>query len=70
MICSSVYRDRFIRPSPSGPDSTSSRLIFRGACHAVEKLTRDQRRECRRHHFARRVVLRYLDVDYFSITRA
>jgi len=32
MICSSVYRDRYIRPSPSGPDSTSSWLIFRGAC--------------------------------------
>ncbi|MFL5265927.1 MAG: isochorismatase family protein [Stellaceae bacterium] len=30
-ICSSVYRDRFIRPSPSGPDSTPSWLIFRGA---------------------------------------
>jgi hypothetical protein len=27
----SVYRDRFICPSPSGPDSNSSWLIFRGA---------------------------------------
>ena len=35
MICSSVYRDRFIRPSPSGPDSSSSWLIFRGACHTI-----------------------------------
>jgi hypothetical protein len=33
MICSFVYRDRFIRPSPSGPDSNSSWLIFRGARH-------------------------------------
>jgi hypothetical protein len=29
----SVYRDRFIRPSPSAPDSSSSWLIFRGARH-------------------------------------
>src|SRR4051794_39394464 len=34
MICSSVYRDRFIRPSPSGPDSISSWLSFRGARHS------------------------------------
>ena len=34
MICSSVYRDRFIRPSPSGPDSSSSWPCFRGARHA------------------------------------
>src|SRR5947207_1631931 len=33
IICSSVYRDRFIRPSPSGPDSISSWLTFRGARH-------------------------------------
>src|SRR6516162_2176152 len=31
LICSSLYRDRFIRPSPSGPDSNSSWLILRGA---------------------------------------
>src|SRR5262249_17672708 len=31
MICSSVYRDRFIVRSPSGPDSTSSWPSFRGA---------------------------------------
>jgi hypothetical protein len=35
MICSSVYRDRFIRPSPSGSDSTSSRPSFREARHAA-----------------------------------
>lgn len=28
MICSSVHRDRFTRPSPSGRDRTSSSLIF------------------------------------------
>ena len=40
MICSSVYRDRLIRPSPSGPDSTSSWLIFRGACQRSPLIAR------------------------------
>jgi hypothetical protein len=32
MICSPVYRDHFVRPSP--PDSTSSWLIFRHTTRA------------------------------------
>src|SRR5438067_527811 len=43
MICSSVYRDRFIRPSPSGPDSISSWLTSRGARHALIGAGRHER---------------------------
>jgi len=43
MICSSVYRDRFIRPFPSGPDSTSLWLIFRGACQCARPRCRPLR---------------------------
>src|SRR5436305_7056588 len=40
MICSSVYRDRFIRPSPSGPDSNSSWPSFRGARQCTQRADR------------------------------
>ena len=52
MICSCVYRDRFIRPSPSGPDSNSSWLIFRGARHCGYNYA-NQGRDTRSLHWMR-----------------